>query len=65
MMANRVHFFGLKGVELQGEQEQDSGEDLEVVLVPPAELDAMMQRGDIHNAMTVTALGLARQAGLL
>jgi hypothetical protein len=47
------------------DQEQDAGEDIEIVLADPAEVDEMIARGQIQNAMTVIALGLARQAGVI
>lgn len=65
LLANRVHFFAASGVELAGDQEQDAGEDLEVVLAGPGELERLLASGEIHNAMSVMALGLARQAGVL
>ncbi|MCB2189184.1 MAG: NUDIX hydrolase [Deltaproteobacteria bacterium] len=64
LLANQVHFFAAVGVELRGRQEQDPGEDLEVVLVAPEELDRLWADGGMHNAMSVMALGLARQAGM-
>ena len=64
LLANQAHFFAAQGVELEGSQEQDAGEDLEVVLATPAEAEAMITRGEIHNAMSIMALGLARQAGV-
>jgi len=65
LLANRVHFFALTGVELVGELEQDEGEDLEVVLLEPSDVQALLERREIHNAMSVMALNLARQQGVL
>jgi 8-oxo-dGTP pyrophosphatase MutT (NUDIX family) len=65
LLANRAHFFAARGVELAGEQDQDPGEDLEVVLAPPDEVERLLSRGEIHNAMSVMALGLARRAGVI
>ncbi len=65
LLANRVHFFALTGVGLQGELEQDEGEDLEVVLLEPGQVPGLVEQGEIHNAMTVMALNLAQGRGLL
>ncbi len=65
LMSNRVHFFALSGVELEGELEQDEGEDLEVVLLEPEQVPGLVEEGEIHNAMSVMALNLARERGLL
>ena len=65
MLANRVHFFVAVDLELQGDLQPDAGEDLEVVLVDPAEVEGLAAAGEIQNVMTVTALALARQAGRL
>ncbi len=65
LLSNQVHFFGVLDVELTGPQEQDAGEDLEVVLVDPAEVDEMVKSGQIQSAMTVTALGFAQRAGMI
>jgi 8-oxo-dGTP pyrophosphatase MutT (NUDIX family) len=65
LLANRVHIFAATGVALAGALKQDAGEDLEVVLAAPDEVDRLIESGEIHNAMSVMALGLARRAGLL
>lgn len=65
MLSNRVHFFGALGVEPRGDLQQDEGEDIEVVLVEPDGVRRLIEDGEIHNAMTVMALGLASQAGML
>jgi ADP-ribose pyrophosphatase len=65
MLANRVHFFAAVPVEPMGPQQLDEGEDVEVVLILPRELDDMIADGRIHNAMTVAALAMARSAGVL
>lgn len=65
LLANRAHFFAATGVRHAGGQEQDAGEDLEVVLAAPGEIERLLAGGEIHNAMSVMALGLARQAGVL
>jgi ADP-ribose pyrophosphatase len=61
----RVRFFIALGVESSGEMTPDAGEDIEVVLAAPEEVDRMIEGGLIHNAMTVLALKLAREAGHL
>jgi len=43
----------------------DSGEDIEVLLLDPGEVPARIASGEINNAMTVTALALARFGGHL
>lgn len=65
MLANRVHIFAARGVERLAEQDQDEGEDLHVELAAPAEVWDLLARGEIHNAMTVTALLLAQRAGVI
>ncbi len=61
----RARFFVALDVAPQGEMTPDAGEDLEVVLAAPDEVDRMIEDGRIHNAMTVLALKLAREAGHL
>jgi ADP-ribose pyrophosphatase len=65
MLSNKVHFFGMRDVEIKGPQEQDAGEDLEVVLADPADIDQMLKNSDIQSAMTVLALAFAQRAGML
>lgn len=65
MLANQVHFFAATGLTVQGDLQQDGGEDLEVVLVEPGQVERLMEQGEIQNVMTVTALGLAQRAGWL
>ncbi|MBU1349427.1 NUDIX hydrolase [Patescibacteria group bacterium] len=65
MLSNQVHFFAMLDVKQMGSQEQDAGEDIEIVLAYPAEVDEMIASGQIQNAMTVTALGLAQRAGMI
>jgi 8-oxo-dGTP pyrophosphatase MutT (NUDIX family) len=61
----RARFFAALDVEPQGEISLDAGEDLEVVLVDPDEVDGLVASGEIFNAMTVMAVKLAREAGHL
>ncbi|KIX12527.1 NUDIX hydrolase [Dethiosulfatarculus sandiegensis] len=65
MLANQAHFYLAKGVSLQGPQEQDPGEDIEVVLAWPEEMEEMIAKGRVHNAMTVLAWTLAQKARLV
>lgn len=39
---------------------QDPGEDLEVVLVPVSEVDALVRRAEIDHALVLAALSLWR-----
>lgn len=65
LLANRVHFFAVRDAQQVGAQEQDAGEDIEIVLIDPVGIDELVNSGQIQNAMTVLALGLARQAGVI
>ncbi|MBU0516159.1 MAG: hypothetical protein KJ621_15455, partial [Proteobacteria bacterium] len=65
LLACRARFFVALDVELEGETTLDAGEDLEVVLAHPEEVDRMIEDGRIHNAMTVMAVKLAQEAGHL
>lgn len=59
-MTNRCHVFVARGCRLQGDLQMDPGEDIEVVTMPLAELDAAVQRGDIDHAIVLAALALWR-----
>jgi len=65
LLACRVRFFAALDVELAGEMTPDAGEDLEVILVDPNQVDDLVASGEIHNAMTVMAVKLAQEAGHL
>ncbi len=65
LLTNKVHLFGMPDVERKGPQKQDAGEDLEVVLAEPVEMEGMMRSGQIQSAMTVIALDFAERAGML
>jgi len=60
LFANSVHVFRADGVERLAETNPDPGEDLEVVLVAPDELTGLITSGEIHNAVTLAVLTLAR-----
>ena len=64
LIANRVSVFAARGVELTGQPTPDAGEDIEVVLAAPRELDEMMADGRIHNAATIMSILLAQRAGV-
>ncbi len=65
LLANRVSFVAARGVAPAAGRALDDGEDIEVVLVGKDEVDRKISSGEVHNAMTVTALTLARAKGLL
>jgi 8-oxo-dGTP pyrophosphatase MutT (NUDIX family) len=65
MLANQAHFYMARDVILQGPQEQDPGEDIDVVLLWPEEMEEMIAAGKVHSAMTVLVWTLAQQAGLV
>lgn len=53
---NKVHCFLAEGCERVSGGAPDEGEDLQVVLVPRAELRALVQRGEITHSHALTAL---------
>jgi ADP-ribose pyrophosphatase len=55
---NHLHVFLSRGVELEGELEQDPLEDIVVELHPFAEVRDMVARGSIDHAQVVAALYL-------
>lgn len=59
LLANRVHIYLAQPVAPVAARQLDAGEDIEVVLVHPDRVGALVASGEIHNAMTVTALALA------
>jgi 8-oxo-dGTP pyrophosphatase MutT (NUDIX family) len=52
---NRLHTFLAEGCERVGAQEQDPGEDIEVVLADEAALDASVRSGEIDHALVLVA----------
>jgi hypothetical protein len=52
---NRLHCFVAEGCVLEGEQEQDPGEDIRVELVPFAEIDSIIVRGGLDHALVQIA----------
>jgi ADP-ribose diphosphatase len=65
LFSNQVWIFLAQDVRPVGKQNPDEGEDIEVVLLDPSEITARMADGEIHNAMTVSALMLAHLDGCL
>jgi len=65
LFSNHLWVFLAKDVALKGRQTQDAGEDIDVVLMPPEQIQARIAVGEINNAMTVAALFLAQLAGHL
>lgn len=65
LMSNRVRVYLARGVRRIAAPEPDAGEDLEVVLADPREIPARIASGEMNNAMTVSALALARFGGHL
>lgn len=59
LLSNRVSIYLARGVMETAMQQPDAGEDIEVVLIDPRSIAARIANGEIHNAMTVAALGLA------
>jgi 8-oxo-dGTP pyrophosphatase MutT (NUDIX family) len=64
-IANRVSIFVATNVAPAALQQQDEGEDIAVELVDPRRLPQLIAEGEVHNAMTVTALALAQLHGHL
>jgi len=62
-LANRVHIFLAAGLERAQTPQPEPDEEIEVVLIAPGEIDLLIAAGEIHSAMTVTALALARASG--
>jgi ADP-ribose diphosphatase len=59
-LSNRIWLFTINNVEKKCEQKLDAGEDIEVVLINPAEIPSRIQTGEIANAMTILALTLSQ-----
>ncbi len=52
---NRLHIFLAEGCTLVGEQQQDSGEDIEVVLIESTRIDELLAAGEIDHALVAVA----------
>lgn len=60
MMTNRCHAYLATGCRRVGDLAMDPGEDIEVVLVPLAELDDLLRRGGIDHAIVLATLAFWR-----
>lgn len=56
-LSNLCHHFLAEGVELTGEQELDSGEDIEVITMDEARLLSEVHSGSMRHALVLAALG--------
>ena len=65
LLSNQVRIYLARGVRIIRAPRLDAGEDIEVVLLDPHEVNERIARAEINNAMTVAALGLARFGGYL
>jgi 8-oxo-dGTP pyrophosphatase MutT (NUDIX family) len=52
---NRMYTFFAEGCRLAGDLQQDELEDIEVQLVPIAEIDGMLARGELDHALVAIA----------
>ena len=60
-----AHFFFASGARAVAETQLDESENIETVLVPAAEVVAMLERGEIVHAVHVAAILTAVHRGLL
>lgn len=60
MMSNRCFAFLATGCRRVGELAMDPGEDIEVVTIPLAELDARIRAGDIEHAIVLATISFFR-----
>ncbi|MGE3173392.1 MAG: NUDIX hydrolase [Planctomycetota bacterium] len=60
IFTNRCFAFLATGCRRVGDLLQDPGEDLEVVLVPAAEVDALIRSGAIDHSLVLAALAMWR-----
>jgi len=65
LLANRVWVYLAREVRPVARQQQDAGEDIEVVLLDPRDIPGCIAAGAINSAMTVAALSLAQFGGHL
>jgi ADP-ribose pyrophosphatase len=65
LQTNRCHSYLALGAERGGAAAQDTGEDIEVVLVPASALQRLVREGVITHALVVTAVYFAELAGAL
>lgn len=62
IFTNRCHTYLATGCRRVGDLQQDPGEDIEVVLVPATQIDALVHRGEIDHALVLAALQFWRSA---
>ncbi len=55
-----THGFLLENAQITQQQELDKNENIEVVLIPLAEIDGMIENGEIKTADTIALLKLAK-----
>ena len=60
IFTNRCHTFLATGCRRVGELQMDPGEDIEVVTVPVAEIDARIRAGEIDHALVLAGLAFWR-----
>jgi len=65
LQTNRCHSYLALGAQRVGAPVQDTGEDIEVVLVPAGALQRLVREGAITHALVVTAVYFAELAGAL
>lgn len=62
IFGNRCYAYLATGCRRVGELLQDPGEDLEVVLVPVAEVDSLVRSGAIDHALVLAAIAMWRSS---
>ena len=60
IFSNRCHTYLATGCRRVGDPDLDPGEDLEVVVVPAGDVDAMVRAGEIDHALVLAALAFWR-----
>lgn len=65
LFTNRIHLFLAQDVKQVSDLSPDAGEDIEVMLVRPDDINQLIQSGQIENAITMASLTLARCSGQL
>ncbi len=65
LQTNRCHSYLALGAQWVAAQAQDTGEDIEVVLLPASALQRLVREGVITHALVVTAVYFAELAGAL
>jgi 8-oxo-dGTP pyrophosphatase MutT (NUDIX family) len=63
LFTNRCFVYLATGCRPVGDLAMDPGEDIEVVTVPVAELDAMVRSGQIEHALVLAAIAFWRARG--